>query len=182
VLGNYTVSGSSLTIQLGPSTLVGCPSDSQADRFLAGLLQVQTYHANGDNLELGLTGQGTMVLTRLPTPQLVGPTWQLLMYNNGRDAVQSILGGTQPTAVFASTGQMSGSGGCNQFNGPYQVSGTSTKMGPFATTRMACPQPVMDQELAYLTALQNAARFEFVDGRLEFRDASGALQALYAAA
>jgi heat shock protein HslJ len=181
VLGTYTVNGSSLTLQLGPSTLVGCPPDSQADQFLAGLNQVQSYRIAADNLELGLGAQGTMMLSRMPTPQLVGPNWQLLMYNNGRQAVQSILEGTQPTATFGSDGHMSGSGGCNTFNGPYQTSGRTIAMGPFATTRMACPQPVMDQEFAYLKALENATRYEFVDGRLEMRDDSGALQAQFAA-
>src|SRR5262249_53710384 len=31
VLGSYTASGSQLSIELGPSTLVACPPDSQAD-------------------------------------------------------------------------------------------------------------------------------------------------------
>ena len=43
VLGTYTVSGASLSIKVGPSTLVGCPPDSHADDFLAGLEQVQTF-------------------------------------------------------------------------------------------------------------------------------------------
>ena len=35
----------------------------------------------------------------------------------------------------------------------------------------------MDQEVAYLAALERATMFEFVDGRLHLRDDSGALQA-----
>lgn len=177
VLGTYTVSGASMTFRLGPSTLVACPPDSQDDQFLAGLGQVQTYRINGDNLELGLGNQGMMLLTRMPPPELIGPIWQLLAYNNGRGGVQSILADTQPTATFTSDGRVSGSGGCNTFDGSYELEGASIKMGPFATTRMSCPQPIMDQEQAYLTALENSVQLEFVDGRLQLRDANGATQA-----
>ena len=177
VLGSYTVTGSSISIQLGPSTLVGCPPDSQADAFLAGLISAATFAVSGGNLELGLALGGRMLLSTVPEPQLIGPEWQLLSYNNGREAVVSIQSGTQPTATFSSDGGVSGSTGCNTFNGPFQTLARSISMGPFATTRMACPQPEMEQETLYLQALERASTFQFVDGRLEFRDSDGALQA-----
>jgi heat shock protein HslJ len=179
VLGSYTVTGSSISIQLGPSTLVGCPPDSQADAFLAGLIQAATFAVSGGNLELGLALGGRMLFSEVPEPQLIGPEWQLLSYNNGREAVVSILDGTQPTATFGSAGSVSGSAGCNTYNGPFQTTSNSISMGPFATTRMACPPPVMEQETAFLRALERASTFEFVDGRLEFRDSNGATQAVF---
>jgi heat shock protein HslJ len=37
VSGSYTTSGSTMTIELGASTLVACPDDSLSDLYLAGL-------------------------------------------------------------------------------------------------------------------------------------------------
>ena len=131
-----------ISIQLGPSTLVGCPPDSQADAFLAGLISAATFAVSGGTLELGLALGGRMLLSTVPEPQLVGPEWQLLSYNNGREAVVSIQAGTQPTATFSSDGRLYPAPlGCNTFNGPFQTEARSISMGPFNTTRLACPRP-----------------------------------------
>jgi heat shock protein HslJ len=175
--GTYSVSGSSLTLNLGPSTLAACPPDSQVDQFLAGLGQVTSYTVTGTNLELGLQGGGRMQLSAMAAPTLVGPNWQLLAYNNGRNAVQSVMTGTQPTATFGADGQLSGSGGCNNFSGPYQSSANTLSIGPLASTMMACEQPVMDQETAYLAALERSTTYRFDNGRLVLADAGGATQA-----
>jgi heat shock protein HslJ len=175
--GTYSVSGSNLTIDLGPSTLASCPPDSQADQFLAGLGQVTSYSVDGDDLVLGSQAGGRMLLTTMVPPQLVGPLWQLLAYNNGRNAVQSVMIGTQPTAMFGADGQVTGSGGCNSFSGPYRSTSTTLTIGPLASTRIACEQPVMDQETAYLAALERAATYRFDGGRLVLVDSSGATQA-----
>jgi heat shock protein HslJ len=184
VLGSYTVSGNELSIQLAPSTLVGCPPDSQADQFTADLARVSGYVVAGDNLQLKLgSGGDQMLLSPLPTPSLVGTTWQANSYNNGRGGVQSLLAGTEMTAVFTDDGQMSGSAGCNRYFGPYQSSGGTLKIGPLASSRMLCEPPaVMDQELAFLAALEAATQYQFENGRLVLRDAGGATQAIFVAA
>ena len=46
-------------------------------------------------------------------------------------------------------------------------------------TRMLCAQPVMDQETAFLAALQMATQYQFESGRLVLRDADGAIQATF---
>jgi heat shock protein HslJ len=65
------------------------------------------------------------------------------------------------TAEFTADGQVSGFGGCNNYSGTYQAGtdGTMT-IGPLAATAMACAD-TMDQETAYLTALQAATSFSF---------------------
>jgi heat shock protein HslJ len=175
--GTYTASGSNVTLHLGPSTLVSCPPDSQADQFLADLVRVMTYAIDGSNLEFGLQGGGRMLLAEAQPPGLVGPTWQLLAYNNGRNAVQSVMSGTQPTATFGADGQITGSGGCNTFSGPYRSTSTLLSIGPLAATQMACDQPIMDQEMAYLAALQRTSTYRFDAGRLVLSGDGGATQA-----
>jgi heat shock protein HslJ len=66
------------------------------------------------------------------------------------------------TAEF-SDGRISGSGGCNRFNGGYQTQGEQLSIDPLASTFKACEQPIMEQETRYLKALQAAQRYEIDD-------------------
>ncbi len=61
VLGTYSVSGSNMTIETGPSTMAFCGEDSQDVYYLGLLAQVASYELVDDRLELGLTDDaGTM--------------------------------------------------------------------------------------------------------------------------
>jgi heat shock protein HslJ len=59
------------------------------------------------------------------------------------------------------------------------VTGNQIKIGPLASTMMACsvPEVVMEQEIQYLAAIQNATTY-LVGGKvLELRGVDGALMA-----
>jgi heat shock protein HslJ len=56
----YTTSGDSLTITLGPSTLVACPEGSMADQYLAGLANASSYSVSGSGLTITLKDEGTL--------------------------------------------------------------------------------------------------------------------------
>ena len=66
----------------------------------------------------------------------------------------------EATLSFPEPGKTAGKGSCNRFTGSVTVTGRSIKFGPLATTRMACPPAVGDQESRYLKALTDAERFE----------------------
>jgi heat shock protein HslJ len=146
---------------------------------VAGLSQVSSYRFAGGNLLLGLSIGGQMTFGRAAAQALVGPTWELTGYNNGRGGVQPVLAGTTSTAVFGQDGRINGSAGCNTYMGPYQSDGSTLTIGPLATTSMLCQQPVMDQETAFLAALQNVSQYQFDSGRLVLRAAGGATQATF---
>ena len=57
-----------------------------------------------------------------------------------------------PTLVFKG-GQVSGTAGCNRYSGSYSVSGGSITFGSLSLTRMACAEPVNQQEQAFIQAL-----------------------------
>lgn len=89
---------------------------------------------------------------------LTGTSWQLAELG-GQPA------GKQTLQFDSSKGVASGSGGCNNFTGPYQWSGKSLKMGPLASTRRACTDDSASrQETAYLQAL-DATRTWQVEGK-----------------
>jgi heat shock protein HslJ len=91
--------------------------------------------------------------------------------------VVSVKAGTHLTANFGQDGNLSGNGGCNQYNGPYKVDGDKITIGPLASTMMACEPAVSDQEAQYLAALQTAATYRIEGNRLELRAANGELAA-----
>jgi heat shock protein HslJ len=84
-------------------------------------------------------------------PNLAGTSWSL----------RSIGGTDLPAGVSVTldltTDQVSGTSGCNQYGGTYAVDGAGISFGPMAVTEMACPDPQMAVEAAYLAALAAAS-------------------------
>lgn len=63
---------------------------------------------------------------------------------------------------FSGDGQVSGYAGCNRFFGSYKIdkSKSTITIGPLASTKKACEQPVMDAESAFMNKLENAKTFK----------------------
>ena len=82
---------------------------------------------------------------------------------------------TNITAQFDEEGRVSGSSGCNNYGAAYEVDGNNItiNISPAATTLMACPEPVMVQEAAYMEALGAAETFEISEDQLTLFDADG---------
>jgi heat shock protein HslJ len=60
VAGDYTTSGSDLTISPGPSTLAACPEGSLDALYLDGLDRAASYSISGTDLTITLDDEGTM--------------------------------------------------------------------------------------------------------------------------
>jgi heat shock protein HslJ len=114
-------------------------------------------------------------------PSLTGAEWSAAGVNNGKGGVASLVADTVITATFGEDGPLFGSGGCNRYRGQFTVDGARITIGPLATTRMACPGPVMEQEAQYLAALGRATTWRIDGDTLELRDADGALQVSFRA-
>jgi heat shock protein HslJ len=184
VAGTYTANGDHLAITLGPSTLAACPPGSLGDEFVKQLVNISSYLFKGENLILEIKmDSGSMIFAPSVPAGLPGTSWEVLSYNNGREAVVGLLTGTDINLNFGTDGKASGNAGCNSYSGDYQTSGKTLKVGSLTGTRMFCDKPsgVMDQEKQYLEALQSAATFEIAGDTLTIRDANGAMQVLAAA-
>lgn len=71
-------------------------------------------------------------------------------------------------------GTVSGSAGCNQYTGSATFADGEMTLGPnLASTMMACEDPIMAQESAFIAALERVAGYELVDGELRLTDADG---------
>jgi putative lipoprotein len=84
------------------------------------------------------------------------------------DNVQTIL-------EIGADGRATGSGGCNRYTGAVMLNGAAISFGPAASTRMACPPAVMDQEQKFFTALGEVRgwRVDATTGKLALLDATG---------
>ncbi len=83
---------------------------------------------------------------------------------------------------FEVDGSISGHAGCNTFFGSLQQTESGLEVGALGSTRMACPEPVMSRESAFLSALQQATAFEVSGERMTSLDADRTLLVEFAAA
>jgi len=177
----YRLDGDRLALDGAATTMMACdPQRTAVERaFTTALSAVASRAVAGDVLDL-VDADGRVLLrfrAAAPLP-LVGTRWVASAINNGRGGVAGALAGVEVSATFGSDGRVAGSGGCNRFGGPFALDGSRLSIGRLATTRMAClePEGVGEQEAAFLAALGRADAWSIREGRLEVRDAGGALQ------
>ena len=174
--GPATVTGSAIKIGPLAGTKMACeaPASDVEAAYLANLANAASFTATADALTIfASNGPAILVYSAGPDNPLVGQ-WNVTGYNNGQ-AVTSPLANTTLTAIFTAD-SVSGSGGCNDYSGSYTLDGTSVTIGPLASTRKACEQDIMDQESAFLAALQTPASVEQSGAVVHLRDAGGAIQ------
>jgi len=99
---------------------------------------------------------------------LAGSNW-VLVSTAGNDMPSDIY----ISASFGEDGSLGGSSGCNNYSAQYQVDGDRISIGPAASTLMACPEPVMALESAYMQALGSAAGYKLDGENLILVDGNG---------
>lgn len=103
--------------------------------------------------------------------QLTATTWSLTQFS-GRP-VDIKAKERRPWIEFvAQDSHVQGFGGCNQFGGDYERDGKSLRIGPIASTKMACIG-AMETESRLFEALRNTRSFSIANGELILFDADG---------
>ena len=120
-----------------------------------------------------------VLLTGGDGDELAGTQWQVRSYYDPAVAsgMASPVGGAELTAEFAAgeaagEGMVSGSAGCNNYTADYTVDGDSLSIGPAAATRMFC-EGLMDQEAAFLAAMQSSSSFKLETDQLQILNDAG---------
>jgi heat shock protein HslJ len=177
--GTYKVLGSAIRILPLATTRKACaqPVERQETAFLKALSRARSFAVSGGTLTLGSPGGQRLATFRAQTQALAGTSWDVLAYNNGKQAVVSVLAGTKLTAVFGASGNVTGFAGCNDYNASYKASAPKISIGAIASTRKHCEEPsgVGEQETSYLAALETAATYRVEGSRLELRTVDGSL-------
>jgi len=87
---------------------------------------------------------------------------------------QELIPDTEINGEFAD-GNFGGKAGCNNYFSSYETAGETLKFGPAGSTMMFCelPEGTMDQESAYLAALNQVASFQIDHDELAMFDEAG---------
>ena len=113
-------------------------------------------------------------------PTLVGTEWHLVSTGSGGTQTPVPAG---VTATLQIDGTLAGgTGGCNRYMAQVTSSDTALSFGDIASTMMACPEPQMSFETAYLAALGTVTAYTIADQTLNLLDASGNAVLVYQAA
>ena len=80
---------------------------------------------------------------------------------------------TNRTRLQAIGDCISGRGGCNRYSGALSGTPAALHITQLATTRAACPPPVMDQETRFLINLAKSTRLAVEGDHLVLSDADG---------
>ena len=82
----------------------------------------------------------------------------------------------EPHFVLTADGnRVHGSTGCNRITGSFEESTDGLRFKGLATTRMMCPPPIAELEVAFLKALNATTSHRIIGDSLELLDALGAL-------
>lgn len=104
-----------------------------------------------------------------PESLLVGEEWQIVEVGGA-----PVLPGVPVTLRFQPDGALTGKTSCNSLTSRFSMSGEGLRLSPLVTTKMACAEPVMQQEKAVLAILADAPKHDFdAQGRLLVRASGG---------
>src|SRR5262245_16735738 len=98
--------------------------------------------------------------------QLENTYWKLVELN-GKPVVATSRRREPHMRLSPEAKTLQGSGGCNAMRGVYQLDGARLRFTQIATTRMACPDPYMGQESAFLKVLEATDSFKLSGDKLE---------------
>jgi heat shock protein HslJ len=183
--GTFAIgTGSELNFKPNVTTSFECPEPylAQESAMLLVLSSSSNYTIEGDELIItNPDGERRGKFVKMEPLVLEGTNWTLDAFNDGQGAFVNVMEGTEITASFKADGEMSGSGGCNDYNTTYQVNGEKITIGPIISTRKACsdPEGVMEQEGKYLEALGFADSFRNFSIILNFFDGEGQILTSY---
>jgi len=100
---------------------------------------------------------------------LTNTEWELEELN-GRDALDDV----SVTMTLGEDDDLFGSAGCNRYMGSWETGDDNElTLEPGGTSMMACDQPIMDQEAAFLEALAATTTFDLERDELELYNAEG---------
>ncbi len=175
----YTQDGSNLTFgQPGASTMMACEEAVmvQATVFTTALADTSSFVVTENDLVLQ-NGDEVLAMFVANSTDLTDTAWEVVNYNNGREAVVGLVASTEISAYFGVEGDLTGNAGCNQYFTSFTAGSGSIEIGMPGTTMRFCEQPagIMEQESEYLAALQTAATYSIEGNMLQMRSAEDAL-------
>ncbi len=113
---------------------------------------------------------GVPTLAQSPAPvQVLDVEWTLTQLDGAPVPADPAI-----TATFATSGALTGSGGCNQYNATWTSDGTQLTVSELFSTFMACSEEIDAREQRYFTLIQDAASWSLEGSAITVTTNSGA--------
>ena len=175
--GTYKLSGSDLTISLGPMTRRACTDpalSAQGQALTTGLGQVTGFSVDDGTLRLKV-GTAVRFTYAAEDTSLVGE-WKVTGVNNGTGGLESSADIESFVLVFTDD-LLTARGDCNTLSASYSTAGEDPlTFGPVSSTNKACDGEAGQADQWMIDALGRTRDVEVVGGTLTMRDAEGAMQ------
>lgn len=179
--GSFQYDNNALTFGELITTRMACAEDimAQETAVLNALAAATSFTVENNQLHI-LYGEGVLTFNspNAPAPEATDAvdggtgsagvptgTWTLVAYGSPENP-QAAIQGSPATITFTPEG-VNGQAGCNQYSGSYQYENGTLTFSNIVSTLMACEQSIMDQEIAFLEALQTATSFQLNNGQLQ---------------
>lgn len=107
-------------------------------------------------LGAAVVGKDASKLSNLP---LNSSQWLLVAMAGNKTTIR-VSEGQSNLTIDEGEQRIGGNSGCNLFNGSYQVDGDKLSLGGLISTRMACPENIMNMEQKYLDTLQKVRYYQ----------------------
>ncbi len=178
--GSFTINGTQIYVDESlVSTMMACDESvmAQESSFFNALLKASSFAIADDTLSLTSESGRTLATFSAQSQNLAETSWVVTAFNNGQQAVVSVLDETTPTIEFTSETEVTGRTGCNQISGTVVTAGETISFDEFTATEMACPDiaGAMEQDAQIQAALLSAATYHVEANRLEMRTADDQL-------
>jgi len=108
-------------------------------------------------------------LAPTPSSDLAGTRWAVREINGQPTQTRA------PSVEFAAGDRIRGVGGCNQFTGVYEAADGAIEVRALGRTEMACDTPLMQQENAFFSVLDDAKSYRRQGDRLVITADNGTL-------
>jgi heat shock protein HslJ len=165
--GSYEASEDQISVGPLASTRKICPVGSEEEAaYLEALGAAETFDLFGQRLSISYNnGEGILIYTSANLP-LEGTLWTLVAVEG-----ESWTEGINITALFETgedgePGRVAGSAGCNDYSSTYEIEGDKLQIGSPATTLKIC-ESGMDEEAAYLSAIEGENTYEVIADHLD---------------
>ncbi len=175
--GPYTLASPGLTFGNLAGTQAACPPIQTAIEraYLDRLSRVAKFDLGLSDLQLQDASGATLLSFTAANTSLVG-SWTVTGYlNSSGSAFMSTEAAGTPTAVFVADGTVSGTTGCNSYNGPWtQGPDDAVHIGPLAKTLAACTDAALSaQETSFVQALEASVNAEVASHEATFLNSAG---------
>jgi putative lipoprotein len=153
---SYTLDGSTITMNGVEQTEQDCQGNGimeQEAMYTNALATAVSYTLDGEQLVIQYADGALHFHTM---PDLAGTNWRLLSFDGAAPVAD-----TEITMMFDAAKGISGSAGCNIYNGSYSPSNDTVSFTALVTTKRACNEPVTMQENNFILALTESAVITF---------------------